>query len=218
MGNEEGGFFPKLLDRVLTWGVKPMLSGQQIKEIIDDQLNPPHVIDPQEFLARPKGVEIGRLPFTPDIKLLRWLPTLDNEVGLVFQKSNWYIIKSIGLTVPTWPLSEESDIRIHSHPAPQSGGGQDDEHDFVPSHPDLLNCSALGKEFIVSREGITQYWPIQDAEGRQALKQGLERHKPGNLQPTAEEHLDLLKRVNARYNLNSWEDLSEEKLRDILNS
>src|SRR3989338_4294809 len=200
MGNEEKGFFPNLLDRLLTWGVKPVLSEGEVKAIIDDKLNPPPIVKPREFLVRPRGVEIGRLPAAPDIELLRWLPTLDNEVGLVFQDSNWYIIKSIGLAVPTWSMSEESGIRIHSHPA-QFSPGQDNKHNFIPSHPDLLHCSVLGKEFIVSGQGITQYVPVQDLEGRHELEQGFERHKPGNLLPTVQEHLDLLKQVNAQYTL-----------------
>lgn len=210
MAVEQKGFLPRLIDRIVMVGVKPVpwLSETEIRAIIDDQLNPAPIVNPQEFLARPRGVEVGRLSSSPDVELLSRLPTLENEVALVFQNSTWHIIKSVGLEAPGWHMSEDSDIHIHSHPTAEITGS-DPHSSFLPSYQDFLNASPRGREFIISEHGITQYWPVQDLQGRQELAQGLEQHKPGHEGLTVDDYLELLQRVNARFTLHR---IFQEKL------
>lgn len=214
MFKEAKGILPKFIDRLLTRDIKTYPLMSEIKTIIEDQLNPPPFVNPQDFLIRPRGVEVGRLASWPDLKLLRWLPTLDDETGLVFQRSIWYIIKSVGSKVPLSPSSEESDICIHSHQNDKLDNFMN-EGNFLPSYPDFLTCSNIGRAFIISNRGITRYFPVQDLEARGELEKAVEQIKPGSLLPTLGDYQRLIRRINAKYTLYPWENLSDKTLQEL---
>lgn len=61
MDNETSGFIPKLVDRILNWGVKKLPSEEKVRTIVEDPINPPPIINLCEFLVRPEKVEVGRV-------------------------------------------------------------------------------------------------------------------------------------------------------------
>ncbi len=84
--------------------------------------NEPPIVKPKEFLLKPfERINVGELKKSPDINLLKWLPKIPNETGLVYQEPRWFVIKASELGVPKWMMPENSDILLHSHPHKEGG-------------------------------------------------------------------------------------------------
>ncbi len=126
--------------------------------------DPPIIVDPKEFLAKPfTGLQVSELENPPGINLLRWLPTLKEETGLVYRMSRWFVIKASSEGVPIWLMPSDSNILLHSHPILEN---EEENDGSIPSLGDYLNCSPSAKNFIVSLKGLTQYWPVGPEEKR----------------------------------------------------
>lgn len=195
--------------------------------------NKPPIVDPREFLSRPfERLEIGELVQPPDIALLKWLTTLPDETGLVYQEPRWFIIKANSIGVPAWIVPEKSDILIHSHPMLEAQWVQDRRSEYLdrlvieclgefdsslPSRWDFGNCSPVGKNFIVSQKGLTQYWPILARDESHFLSIDeieVMGKRFGNILEL-KVYLQFLKEVGARFNLYPWEQLDQEKLNSL---
>jgi hypothetical protein len=175
----------------------------------------PPIVDPKKFLIGPfQSLEVGRLATTPDIGLLRWLPTLENETGLVLRKPDWYIIKGSSIGIPSWIMPPDSDVLLHSHP---SDVGDKNGARSIPSDGDFLNSSPTAKNLIVSSFGITQYWHIGDHDGRRALEAEMSAFSPRFLEgDSLPEYLQFLKDIGARYEFHPWYLVDGQKLSDML--
>ncbi|MDO8658627.1 MAG: hypothetical protein Q7K55_07825 [Candidatus Levybacteria bacterium] len=111
-------------------------------------LNKTPIVDPRQFLDRPfERLEVGRLVSMPDIALLRWLPTLTDDAGLVFQRPTWYVIKASEMGIPTWLMPPNSDTLLHSHSIDED---EQENDGSIPSVRDFLNCSPTARNFIDS--------------------------------------------------------------------
>lgn len=177
--------------------------------------NEPPIVDPKEFLPKPfQKLEVGRLATMPDIELLRWLPTLGDETGLVLQEPIWYVIKASHIGVPSWIMPSNSDVLLHSHP---SDAKDKKGERSIPSLGDFLNASPTAKNLIVSSFGITQHWYVEYYAGRRAIEAEMSAFFPRFLKrDSMPEYIRFLKDIGARYEIHPWNRVDAQKLRDML--
>jgi len=189
----------------------------------------PLIVEPQEFLSRPfEKLEVGELAQPPDVELLKYLPTLPDETGLVYQKPRWFVIKASSLGVPSWIMPGKSDILLHSHPMSEPQWAKDKTIEFLdrlaikdfgewdnslPSEFDFGNCSETAKNFLVSIKGITQYWPI--FSDNQRLDVGNIQRRFGGKILRVKEYLSFLTEIGARYVVYPWKELDDKKLETL---
>ena len=173
------------------------------------------VVDPREFLIDlSRTAEAGRLATAPDIGLLRWLPTLECEAGLVLLKSTWYVVKGNNDSISIRFMPSYADVLLHSHP---SNANDNEIEESYPSPGDFLNGSSTAKNLMVSFFGIAQYWRVKDREGRWTLDAELYAFHPRS--ETAEGmagYPKVLAAIGARYKIHKWAELDEQELRDLL--
>lgn len=177
--------------------------------------NEPPIVDPKEFLIMPfQRLEVGRLAAMPDIELLRWLPTIENETGLVLQEPNWYIIKGSAMGIPSWIMPSNSDVLLHSHPFDE---GDKKNEGSIPSLGDFFHSSQTAKNLIVSFLGITQYWSVKDYAGKRALEAEISAFSPRFLKrESMARYLRFLDDIGARYEIYPWDQVDEQELRKLL--
>lgn len=186
-------------------------------EIVNGSIDQPLIVDPIQFLDRPfERLEVGRLPSAPTITLLRYLPTLPNETGLVLQGGTWYVIKASDIGIPSWLMPSASDVLLHSHPADEN---EEENPGSIPSIRDYLNCSATAGNFISSHQGLTQYWAIVDEEARRALQEEVlrpwtERFEEG----TKLEYLKFLEEIGARFMVYTWDEIDDQRLSQLMSA
>ena len=171
--------------------------------------------DPREFLARPfQMLEVRGLATAPDMGLLRWLPTLKDEIGMVLQEPNWYVIKGSRVGIPSWIMPSNSDVLLHSHPSDK----RDKEGEgSIPSLGDILNGSPASTNLIVSSFGITQYWPVEDRAGRRAIEAEMFAfHQRFLRRGSMTRYLQFLRDVGARHEFHPWEQVDEPGLGGML--
>lgn len=172
--------------------------------------NIPPIVNPREFLEKPfERLRVGRLETPPDLELLRWLPSLKDETGLVLQEPTWYIIKASRIGVPSWIMPKDSDVLMHSHPIVEV----EELSGPIPSTGDFLNCSPIARQLIVSSKGITQYWPVEE-EYKRILEANFFSFGPGTL----DKYLMFLESINARFEVFPWEEIKENKLTELLSA
>jgi hypothetical protein len=172
---------------------------------------PAVIIDVNKFLKGKRELEVRQLtPSYPNLMFLKWLPSLDTETGLVFQDPNWYVIKGSKRGIPSHMMPEGSDALVHVHVVDKS----DREKDVhFPSLRDFRNCSATARNFIVSPQGITQYWPIDDPYDKETVEIAIEKNKDGDM--SGEEYADFLQSVHAKYKLYKWENLTGSRIKAL---
>ena len=163
------------------------------------------------FLDRPfERIEIGVLTGSPDSGFLRWLPTLPNETGLVYQRPDWFVIKASDRGVPIQTMPPYSDTLLHSHPT-----YPDDVDDAsMPSTRDFLNASPHARNLIVSEKGITVYDPVATTAQQRQLERAIHRNDfgPG----TENAYRDFLGELGLIYNVREWDTLSEDDCHRLL--
>ncbi|MBI4100274.1 hypothetical protein HY439_00845 [Candidatus Microgenomates bacterium] len=177
----------------------------------------PIIFDIKNFLSKPPGqlAEVGQLPRMPDIDLIRWLPTLNYDAGLVLQDSTWYVIRASTMGLPRWQMPHNSEILLHSHPY----DGEDEQNDggSIPSISDYLNCSPTAKNLIVSHRGVTQYWRVIP-EKHHLLEIEIHRTNFRFGKGSKTEYLKFLDEIGAKFTVYPWEEIDEEKLSRLLNT
>ena len=175
----------------------------------------PPIVDPKEFLARPfQRLEVGKLATGPDIELLRWLPTLKDETGLVLQEPNWYVIKASPVGIPRWIMPWNSDVLLHSHPFDAKDKKSEG---LIPSLGDFLNSWSVAKNLIISSFGITQYWSVEDRANRRALEAEVSAYHPRFLKRgSMPKYLRFLEDIGAKHEFHPWVSVNEQGLRDML--
>lgn len=174
----------------------------------------PFVIDPKIFLdGKTEALEVGELQKAPDLKLLRWLPTLEIFTGMYLLDSKWYVVKAGDSGISSRLLPQNAQVSMFSRPADEN---EKQGEEAIPGVREFLNCSSFSKNFIVSSSGITQYWSVDEA-GKRALRGTLEAFTP-RFEKASElnEYKDFLKKINAEYQLNPWSKLSDKKLQALL--
>lgn len=169
------------------------------------------IVDLKEFLDKPfKQIEVRRLVSSPDLPLLRWLPTLTDEVGFVLQHPTWYVIKASDMGIPNWVMPSNSDALLHSHPIDED---EQENDGSIPSIPDFLNCSPIARNFIISFSGLTQYWQVEDEEAKRTLRAALYSGRYGS--GSKKHYLPFLQDIEARYERHMWDEISEQKLNEL---
>ena len=174
---------------------------------VEREKNDPPIVDPKPFLEKPfTRIEIGLMPEKPTIDFLRWLTTISNETGLVYVKPKWAVIKSSEIGIPGWTMPHHSDILLHSHPQ------EDDE--FLPSSRDFLNCSPTSKNFLVSPQGLTQFYALENPKHHRDIDMYFRKEDRfiKKQHDRIFEHLSFLESVDARYTITQWDQLNQEKL------
>lgn len=173
-----------------------------------------HVIvdRPRDFLQRElhDGPGLGVLESPPDLDFLKWLPTLPNSTGLVLEDSVWYIIQG-NITGIFLGDTRNSKVIVTVH---QGVGLTPDES--LPSVNDFNNCSPTARNYVVSEIGITEYWRPETYEGRREVEREVFHRMESGRVLTPDEHAELLERVEAEYQTYRWEDLTEEKITELL--
>lgn len=175
----------------------------------------PIISDPREFISRPfLRIEIGELESAPDRDFLKWLPSIKRETALVLQAPSWYIVKASEIGVPSWTLPPSSDTLIHSHYDTENASSLDSA---IPSLGDFHNASPTARELIASSYGITEYWYIDDAEGRRNVKREIMSFTQRfNTAESFKEYLKFLEDNKARYKITPWEKVSKQNLETLL--
>lgn len=166
----------------------------------------------KEFLSAPfEQLKTRELAGQPDMELLQWLPTREEEVGLFLRHGRWFLIKASKLGIPSWLIPLNADVFLHSHTI-----GDDEEDDGpIPSLRDFLNCSPTTKNFIASQKGITQYWPVLTKDGQRQLERTVEE-RGGFEKGQRQECLQFLEAIGAKFVVDPWEELDKEKLARLL--
>ena len=184
------------------------------------------IVDSDEFLSKPGwyGVgelDIGRLATLPSRELLRKLPWLLNEfddpceVGIVRRKGIWFIFKTAEFYNRVEFTPRDSEVWIHSHPAWENAP-LDGINFSLPSTSDFVYCLDDARNFVASQEGLTEYWPIMmDGERMERARLSKIITDMG-IGDTHSEYLRLLNGVGARLQLYKWEELTPEKLTELL--
>lgn len=102
---------------------------------------------------------IGRLDYDPTIELLKFLPSLEDEVGLFKLEDYWYFLMGYYMTFPIYDVLRGSEVIVHAHLQGRS---------FVntlPSVADFLHTpSPESRHFVDSDYGLIRYWPIDPPE------------------------------------------------------
>jgi len=172
--------------------------------------NLPPIVEPREFLDRPFiAYEVGRLPSSPTVAFLQWLPTLKTETGLGLIKPHWFVVKASEMGVPSYLMPAYSDVLIHSHP---KADDEEKEPGHIPSAGDFHNCSETAVNLLVSEKGITRYWKPEDDRDRRSISQAIFNETYSKDVPS---YLGFLKSVNARFEVYSWEEVGETKLTEL---
>lgn len=166
----------------------------------------------KEFLSAPfEQLKIRELANPPDIELLQWLPTLEEEAGLSLRHGRWFMIKASKLGIPSWLIPVDADVFLHSHTI-----GDDEKDDgSIPGLRDLLNCLPTTKNFIASQKGITRYWPVLTRDGQRQLERTIEE-RGGFEKGQRQECLQFLEEIGAEFVVDLWKELNEEKWAQLL--
>lgn len=184
------------------------------------------VVNPDEFLSRPAWhglgeLDIGRLPAQPAIELLRRLPWITGEfddqceVSIVRRKGIWFIFKTAEFYNRREFTPADSEVWIHSHSAWENAP-PDSISTSLPSTSDFIYCLEGAKNFVVSQQGLVEYWPIvidgvrPDRTRVNAIISEME------IGDTNDEYLRFLNGVKARFKLYTWEEATSEKLVELL--
>lgn len=176
----------------------------------------PLISNPKEFLTKPfVGLEVGKLIAPPSLELLKWLPSLKEEAGLVLVEPDWFVIKASDRGVPSFLMPATSDVLLHSHPS----GETTEENDgrSIPSLGDFFNCSPTAQNLISTPVGITQYWYVNDFHKRKIFEAELLSMKPRFTDiKSSSEYLDFLKENDAKFEVYPWDKITEQKLNELL--
>lgn len=194
----------------------------------DRSLDNLQVVDPLEFLSDPDNpLHIGVLAQPPTLELLKYLPTLSDETGLVYKDQQWRIVKGfMGIGVLVRFMPKDADVLMHSHyrstrTTPSKGIGLE-----IPSTGDFYNCTPTGKNFVISPDGITEYSlslpqdqldqifidPVESA----VLGVKMKRKSIDVLQSNPAVYRGFLRSIEAEYKFLGWEEITDEKLANLL--
>lgn len=159
----------------------------------------------EDFISRPfNKIEVGKSLGSPDIQLLKWLPTLTYEVAIVYQHPIWSIIKS-GQYIPNWIIPEFSTIFLHSHPTISNSLDQS-----LPSIPDLINCSNNIKNLIISEKGITHFWRFDP----NIIGTRIRNRIPPEIE-NSDDQLRALARIGANFKIYPWQKINDDSLQKL---
>lgn len=184
------------------------------RRIANSSVDQPLIVDPVQFLDRPfERLEVGRLSSAPTKTLLRYLPTLPNETGLVLQDNTWYVIKASNIGVPSWLMPSASDVLLHSHPVDEN---EEENPGSIPSIGDYLNCSATARSFISSHQGLTQYWAVAK-EAKRVLQTEMFRRTERFGRGTKLEYLKFLEEIGVRFTVYHWNVIDDQRLLQLMN-
>jgi len=173
------------------------------------------IINPKEFLVKPsQKLEVGTLAEAPNIKLLRYLPTLKNYSALYLIDSKWHVIKTNSeLGIPDWLLPQGSAVLMYSRP---SNKADTQGEEAVPSINDFLLCSPFAKNLIVSSSGITQYWSVGVGTKRVLARELNADHFRFADRKRFKEYISFLKDNGAEYKVHPWDKITEQNLPELL--
>lgn len=176
-----------------------------------------HQRDIQSYLLEernPNRAYVSLLEGSLSIEMLRFLISLDYEVGLAYSPPNWFIIRGFPEGIPSYLFSNKDPIRMHSHY--QLAGDEDNSR---PSPYDLYNASIVGRNLIIASRGIVEFHPLFEPGTSGMIKRTLDSifDEITELRVKTEaQYLDLLNHIRARYTLFPWEVLDNEKLEMLL--
>ena len=175
------------------------------------------ITDPKEFLQSNYDYYACRqIPSAPELDLLKWVINLPGEVGFVYHKQKWILIKGSEDGVPVRLLPTDWDIFIHSHPIIPC---DDKEEGCIPSLNDLINASKNAKNIIISEKGITQYYPPKNADRDQmiiAFFDWIDLEINIDASKKQQEYLNFLAEIDAGFVTYPWEEINDEKLSELL--
>ena len=163
---------------------------------------------PRKVLRRAGDSEVGILATVPDIRLLRWLPTLKYETGLFLWESNWYALKGSSDSIFSGRFPADAEVILHSHPFSAS---ETHRTRSFPSPGDFINGPQTAKALIASSYGITQYWPVNE-ESRKAITSERVAFFLGGV----EMYLQFLEHIGARFEVHLWKEVDKQRLGELL--
>jgi len=185
-----------------------------VRKIVNNPVDQPPIVDPVQFLDRPfERLETGRLSSAPTKTLLRYLPTLPNETGLVLQGNVWYVIKASNIGIPRWLMPSTSDVLLHSHPVDEN---EEENPGSIPSMGDYINSSTTAGNFISSHQGLTQYWAVTGEEAKKALYREMFRQGERFGKGKKLEYLKFLKEMGARFMVFNWDEIDSQRLSQLM--
>ncbi len=168
------------------------------------------IYDARDFFQKPfERVERGRLLKSPDLDLLRWLPTLSDEHGLSYGDGSWFAIKGSRLGIPAYAVPNDSQIFIHSHyQLPDDDGSTPGLHDLLVANPQR-------QEWITSEKGMTRYWALQESWQRHMVEIEAARTRQVYTSKNVDEYVEFLASLKVRFDVYPWEKLSDQKLENL---
>jgi len=193
---------------------------EQLFETVSCQLTDPH-----EFLSRPAWyglgeLDIGRLAEQPSMELLRKVPWVRDdselcEVGILRRKGIWFIFKTGEFYNKREFAPVDAQVWIHSHPV-WEGHPPDAISFFLPSINDFDYCLGNARNFVISQDGLTEYWPILINGERIRRSRINEVIREMEIGDTNDEYMRFLNSVKAKFQLYTWEELTSERLAELL--
>ena len=166
------------------------------------------ISDLEAFIQTPSDrVRVGEIENPPSLEIIRMLPRLTYEIGMVRQENRWFVIKTPeDYGIPAYLMKKNAQVLLHSHPEDEDEVLNDQS---FPSLSDFYNCPSSPKNFIVSVHGITRFFPVMDEYKGMMEAEFL---KARFIRGSKEIYLKFLKLIEAKHAVTSWEYINQEFL------
>lgn len=182
------------------------------KEVGNEAYPGVNYVDPKKFLGPLPNdqVEVGALLKAPDKTLLMQLPDLPHSTGIVYGGLAWAVVK-VGDSrgIPAYLMPKGADVLIYAHPKHKD---EEKQPSHLPSASAFNNCSETAVNLVVSPKGITRFWK---PEGIQAQIR-MDRATWDESLRERDAYVAFLEEVGARYEVYSWEEITDEHIREII--
>jgi hypothetical protein len=168
---------------------------------------------PRGFLAAERSeTPIAKIRQNPDVSLLRYLPGISRESGLVYFDSTWYLIRGESTEIDLQIVYDLKRINIllHSHSSTDPFP--------LPSFEDFASCpSSKTKNFLATSQGLIQYWAIRSKSGKKTYASEL--HLKFGEHDRDSSYLAryklFLETIQAPFKLSRWQDLDSSRLNEL---
>jgi hypothetical protein len=173
----------------------------------------PLVNDLKGFLETHVVNDACMLRSAPTRNQLIMLTELEYETALILFYSKWYALKGCKDMMPPVRIPLNSELLLHSH----THGDKEAEKEYaIPSILDFRNAGQHTKNLIVSPLGITQFWAVLDARGKDYIEAAIFAMTPAYDEDDINAYLDFLNLAGAKYVIYAWEDVDEKRLNALL--
>ncbi len=158
--------------------------------------------------SSPQFIELSE---KPNVSFLHQLTEFSHEAVLFKVDDCWYGFPGMEDGFSSVWIPKTASVIIHSH-------GQN-KIAFLPSIFDLANCSEEAVNGIVSVKGLTIFSPpkTNSPKGRpSSYHDRIRVLVAASPQESREQYIEFLKRAGAEWQVYPWEELTDEKLEEIL--